>query len=86
MEVYPRLDCSSLSHRFHALPCRVEAPLVSAQSESISTDSISDFTSLSIPMPYQKTGEVSCSVPALCMGLIMAQDSILDALQDQGVM
>jgi len=36
-------------------------------------------------MPYQKTGEVSWSVQALCMAL-MVQGPILDALQDQGMM
>lgn len=79
------------SHRFHALPCRVEAPLVSAQSESFSTDSIPDFTTLSIPMLCQTTGDVSCSVQALSMALDdngsgPTSNSILDALQDRGMM
>jgi len=74
------------------LPRRVEAPLVSAQSEIGSTDSIPDFTSLSIPMRYQATGDVSCGVQALGMALdgidgsAPTSNSILSFLQDRGMM
>ncbi len=74
------------------LPRRVEAPLVSAQSEFKSTDSIPDFTSLSIPMRYQTAGDVSCGVQALGMALdgiegsAPTSNSLLGFLQDQGMM
>jgi len=74
------------------LPRRVEAPLVSAPSEFESTDSIPDFTSLSIPMRYQTAGDVSCGVQALGMALdgiegsAPTSNSILGFLQDQGMM
>jgi hypothetical protein len=74
------------------LPRRVEAPLVSAQSEIGSTDSIPDFTSLSIPMRYQATGDVSCGVQALGMALdgidgsAPTSNALLGFLQDQGMM
>ena len=74
------------------LPRRVEALSVSAQSEPNSTDSIPDFTSLSIPMRYQAAGDVSCGVQALGMALdgfdgsAPTSTSILGFLQDQGMM
>ncbi|MFA9402830.1 MAG: papain-like cysteine protease family protein, partial [Anaerolineales bacterium] len=74
------------------LPRRVEAPLVSSQSEIKSTDSISDFTSLSIPMRYQAAGDVSCGVQALGMALdgidgsAPTSNSLLGFLQDQDMM
>ena len=74
------------------LPRRVEAPSVSAQSEFESTDSIPDFTTLSIPMRYQTAGDVSCGVQALGMALdgfnssAPTSNSILGFLQDQGMM
>ena len=74
------------------LPRRVEAPLVSAYSEPNSTDSIPDFTSLSIPMRYQAAGDVSCGVQALGMALdgidgsAPTSNSIQGFLQDQGMM
>ena len=74
------------------LPRRVEAPLISAQSEPKSTDSIPDFTTLSIPMRYQAVGDVSCGVQALGMALdgidgsAPTSDSLLGFLQEQGMM
>ncbi len=74
------------------LPRRVEAPLVSSQSEIESTDSIPDFTSLSIPMRYQTAGDVSCGVQALGMALdgidgsAPTSNSLLGFLQDQDMM
>ncbi|MEE8121241.1 MAG: papain-like cysteine protease family protein [Anaerolineales bacterium] len=74
------------------LPRRVEAPSVSTQSEPESTDSIPDFTTLSIPMRYQTAGDVSCGVQALGMALdgikgsAPTSNSILGFLQDQGMM
>ena len=73
------------------LPRRVEAPLVSSQSELESRDSIPDFTNLSIPMRYQAAGDVSCGVQALGMALdgidgsAPTSNSLLGFLQDQGM-
>jgi hypothetical protein len=74
------------------LPRRVEAPLVSAQSEFESTDSIPDVTTISIPMRYQAAGDVSCGVQALGMALdgidgpAPTSNALLGFLQDQGMM
>ena len=74
------------------LPRRVEALSVSADSEPNSTDSIPDFTSLSIPMRYQAADDVSCGVQALGMALdgidgsAPTSNSIQGFLQDQGMM
>jgi hypothetical protein len=74
------------------LPRRVEAPLVSPQSEIEGTGSVPDFASLSIPMRYQAAGDVSCGVQALGMALdgidgsAPTSNSLLDFLQDQGMM
>ncbi len=74
------------------LPRRVEALSASAYSEPESTDSIPDFTSLSIPLRYQTAGDVSCGVQALGMALdgingsAPTSSSILGFLQDQGMM
>jgi hypothetical protein len=70
------------------LPRRVEAPLVSPQSEIEGTGSVPDFASLSIPMRYQAAGDVSCGVQALGMALdgidgsVPTSNSLLDFLQD----
>jgi hypothetical protein len=74
------------------LPRRVEAPSVSSYSETNSTDSIPDFTNISIPMRYQAAGDVSCGVQALGMALdgidgsAPTSNSLLGFLQDQGMM